>query len=552
MAEQFTDDFIRQISLLNPSTNVTDENANLPHLELQHNLNYILNTLKPSYENPTQLLSMIYGNLLDYDKKGKKVFHNGGKFDCFEKKQFWLAINDGKVVNDTAIQTVGADNLLVYKDGKSYVDTTGQHGIWLERSFFIPKPLRGTTLVFAIKATGVNTPHEDKNITFTSDIPFCNDSSVPNISSVGEIPCLVPVITGISGCGTYDFSSNCYAKYEDIGIEVIGTDEDIQEIKVVGPWPHHEEYAKYDEWKPQFRTSYITFNTSENTESITIRIRRTTNDGSLAISNMFLGGLPQPFDSYSMQQFDINELYDFVNGITKWNVTTVNGKHVGQIGSSKINNILTIENWLHLQQFTRNIEEFDYDAINGPRQNELEFGNTEDPFQPKLIGLEFDPEFTRYINYDMRVDGPNPGKAYIGITYTVNENEFSETNTCSTPSLCGNVRIAVRCKVINAGQYLNPTTSSYTTFEYDLPITKSAHDGNLHYFEIYGDFYQQLSSSRGSIVHFVLSREGENAADTYTGNFVIIGAKTGIAIPPDDAPMPNTYTNLFVGEIEDC
>lgn len=570
-------EFIEELSLLNPTINVNDENANLPHLELHSNQKFLLNLLNNSAFNNSQLLALIYGNLLDYDSQGNKIFFNGGKFDCFEKKHKWLAINDGSVVNDEDIQLENADNLLVYKGGVSYKDSSGSHGIWLERDFFIPQFLRGSELIFAVKGTGVYLNTITPDVPFDTNIPYCDVSDIPNVKIVGHPDCLTTGTTGTTGTSTTgstgtsttgstaspetgtcepDLSDDCYARYEDLGIEVVGAVGTIQEIKTLGPWPHHSLYAKQDDWKPEYRTTIVKFRVAKNTTSVKIRLRRTKSDGAIAFSNMFLGGLPHPYESYNIEDADINEFYDYINGITKWNVTTVNGRHVGEgCGETRLPNILTKKNWLCLNQFVRNIEEYDWDQANGPRSVDLEFGSSV-PFSiPATHGMEFDPEFTRYAHFDMRVDGPDPGLASMGFTFVASENEFSTTASCSgsdNDAICGYVKFDVWTKVVNTNSFANPSFVDYNRFTYNVPILKRFLNGELGYFEIYGNFYKDLKDSRGALTYFTISRDAEDNSDTFDGNLVIVGTKIGLAVPPDDIPDPNSYTDLFIGDIVDC
>jgi hypothetical protein len=565
------DSFIEQLSQFNPSTNVNDENANLPHEELLHNQKFLLNILSDSAANNSQFLSLIYGNLMDYDSQGNKLFFNGGNLDCFEKKQAWLAIDDGAVVNDTAFQSNNADKLLVYKGRRSYVDSSGEHGAWMERDFFIPQFLRGSELVLMMKGTGVYLNTNTPDVPFEYNVPYCNVSTIPNVYAVGHPVCLTPGSSGSSGTPSSpattatpefgacepDLTSNCFARYEDIGVEVIGAIDETQSIEVVGPWPHHNLYAQQDDWLPEYRTVIVKFRIGKGTETIKVRIRRTRSDGAVAFSQMFLGGLPHPFDDYEITHADINEFYDFTNGITKWNVTTVNGRHVGKSCSeAKLPNLMTKEDWLCQTQFVKEITEWDWDQANGPRQNELEFASDVPFTVSKTHGMEFDPEFTRYAHVDMRVDGPDPGLAFMGVTFSISENDFSEDDTCDTTNpddICGYVKFDIWTKVVNTNDFANPNfPGEYTRFTYNVPVLKKHTLGYLGYFEMYGNFYQNLTDSRGALVYVTISRDGESTEDTFNGNLTIVGTKMGLAVPPDDIKDPGTYTDIFVGGVEDC
>lgn len=573
----FDEEFIDEISLVNPSTNVNDENFNLPIQELQHNLRFLLNLISVSSASSPNYLSLLYGNLLDYDSAGQRVFFNGGNMDCFEKKNAWIAVDDGEVTNDIDIQTEGADRLLVYSGGVSITDENGQHGRYLQREFYIPPQLRGTELIFAVKGTGVYTQDPHEPIDFDYEIPYCDASMVPGVSAVGEPPCITSGTTGTTGttgtpttgCPTTgttaspdipgitcvpDLTGGCYARYEDVGIEIIGALDVVEEIVVLGPWPHHSLYAEQDEWLPEYRTAGVAFRVGQNTSSIKVRIRRTRADGAIAIPQFFLGGLPKPWNDYEIQDLDINELYNFNLGITKWNVTTVDGRHVAEdCGGAKLPNLMTKEQWLCLSQFNRKIDEFDWDVDNGPRPNELEFLTSPTGVTPKTHGLEFDPGFTRYAHFDMRVDGPDPGLCYLGISYFVNENEFAdEPLSCCPGGTCGDLKFDVWVAVVNTGDYGNPSDVQYKRFSYTVPVPDYVREGRMGYFEIYGDFYEELKDERGALAYFIVSRDGESDLDTLNGNFILVGCKTGLAIPTDDIPEPRDYPGLFVGDNSEC
>lgn len=543
---EFADEFINQISKVNPSSNVNDENYNLPISELEHNVKFLAKLLSVASASSPNFLSVVYGNLLDYDNTGNKTFFNGGNFDCFEKKNSWLAVDDGQVVNSSDIQSIGASKLLVYSGGVSTVDSDGtEHGRWLEREIFIPPSLRGTELVFLIKGTGVNTL-EDGQVPFDYEIPYCNSSEVPNVSAAGTAPCLTIGTSAIpaSGVCAPDLSTGCYARYEDVGLEVVGA---TQVVRKLGPWPNHRFYAEQPEWLPEYRTVGVYFKVGKNTDVVKIRIRRTRADGAIALSQMFVGGLPMPFHNYDIKHLDINELFNYSLGITKWNVTTVNGRHVAQsCETAKLPNILTKEQFLAYSQFNRNIEEFDWDNDNGPRLTELAFATTMAPSSvPKTNIFEFDPNFNRSVYYDMRVDGPNPGMTYIGVSFFTNQNEFSDTISCPTSadeqSVCSNIKISVKVGVVNTEEFGNPDILTFDTYSYLVPVPAYTLKGKMGYFEIYGDFYKKLLNKRGSIAYFIFSRDGDSEDDTFEGNFLLAGLKTGIAVPPDDYD-PNVLT----------
>jgi hypothetical protein len=81
---------------------------------------------------------------------------------------------------------------------------------------------------------------------------------------------------------------------------------------------------------PEMTTVYIPFNVDLTTTSVKIKIFRTVTSGFLHIDRIFVGGLTLPFDSYNIQNVDINEFYDFEKGQSKFNATTLLGHTVPQ------------------------------------------------------------------------------------------------------------------------------------------------------------------------------------------------------------------------------
>lgn len=576
MTYEFSEDFINDITTLNSSSNATDENINLPILQLQHNIKYLLNILSTDSSSSTNsLLSLIYGNLLDYDAAGYKIFFNGGNLDSFEKKNTWLAINDNKVVNDTAIQSSGADNLLVYKDLASTSDETGDHWRFLQREIFIPQHLRGSELVFALKGTGVYLTDTDSDLPFTEDITYCVSKDASNLDVV-EIPlCYSPATTGTtgtsgvgtsgtSGVGTSgttgtsgipgitcipDLSAGCYGRYEDVGIEILGAVTAITEIVKIGPWPYHHLYAN-EEWGPKFRTAFVKFKVGVNTNSIKIRIRRTRDDGAIAISQMFLGGLPTPYSGYTFNKLDINELYDFKTGLTKWNVTTVNGRHAGSIKTkTQLSNILVSESWNHLQQFNKVIETLTPVGISGASSVYYTLPALSGSDIPTDTGWSFGAISNSKAMFKMNVDGSDPGLAYIGLNYFTKVNPL--TTVVNDTSGCGFVKIKIHVKTI-IPSIPNNVDTPYVTYTYNIPIDYTSHiNGDFKYFEIYEDFYKDLPIDKGAMVYFIIERDTSDI-NNFGADYVIIGAKTGLAVPEDNKELEvDTENNdIFVPQPE--
>lgn len=545
----YSNEFIDEITQVSPNDLVTDETQNLVTNELQSNILYLVNLLSATTTNGGA--SQSSDNLLNYDSNGNKISSNGGTFDTFENKNAWTAVEDNTVVNDTKISDAPL-NLLIYNGLSSTIESGINSNSWIEREFYIPPQLRGTELLFGIKGTGLNA-----NPTSTDEATYCNASTVPGVSAAG-----------ISG-------STCNARYEDIVIGVKGTETEITASRTLGPWPHFSYYAP-NSWKPAYRSAFVPIKVGTNTESIKVKIYRTRLDGAIAISNMILVALPSPFESYAYNNVDINEVYDFTNNFLKFNSTTVNGKHVSQnTVNNKLSELITKDQLIQFSQYNKDIS-FDWDQISGPRL--IEVDNTETD-SPKINAFEFDPDFTRYLHFNMKTNAPNPGMCCLSFNYFITENEFSGTVSCSggttlqsdvvfppvdcttideacynsnsnlrkeidPTDYCKNVKIDVYYKTVNPGEPANPDFATFTKVTNIIAIPKNLIvNGNLGHFEIYHNFFEGLKNNvRGAITLFSISRNGTDPLDTFEGNFLVGPTQISIANPPDDMPATGSYT----------
>jgi len=267
------------LSLLNPTLSVNDHNVNRPLAELKENTDYLL-----SFNNGNRhLLPLIFGNIWDYKKDGKRFLSNGGKFDTYKKCQVWAALNQFRVVNDSRIifDSVGERLVYIETDG---VDTN-TNPAWLEREIYIPESLRGQQLIFSLKASGST-----------------------SLSSWTKNNALT----------------------EKIGVEIIGTTEIIQKFFNVGAVSNFY-YYNGSRNAPEMTSIYIPFNTTLNTTTVKVKIYRTSNVGFLHIDKVFVGGLTLPYDSYKIQDIDINEFYDFDKSESKINATTILGHSISEL-----------------------------------------------------------------------------------------------------------------------------------------------------------------------------------------------------------------------------
>ena len=375
----FNEEFIDEISQVSPSNNVTDETLNTPLAELQHNVKFLANLLS-NYSVSAQS-----GNLLNSNSTGTQTSQNGGTFNTFETKNSWLAVENNVVSNDAVIKSDLPIDALIWTGQPgtvqtSGVATTGTSGIignvpsWIEREFFIPPQLRGMELTFAIKGTGCIT-----------DNPFLVDGQIPYIETQlpGVYNLNAPITTNTTGTS----ATLSLARYEDLIIEVIGSNLTDPVVVTMGPWPNHKYFARNPLWKPEYRTQVISFTVPLSTSSIKIKIYRTLASGCVAFTNMFFGSIPKPFADWKFENIDINELYDFFNGLVKLHATTLLGHHLAQSKKdSLLSNVLTKQQVLHITQFNKVIEEYDWDQISGPRQVELDNENVS---TPKISIFEF-------------------------------------------------------------------------------------------------------------------------------------------------------------------
>ncbi len=271
--------YTENISLVNPTKFVNDENANAPIREVQGNVEYILNFMNGN----KALLAGVYGNLWDYDRDGRRLTYNGGKFDTYKKANSWIALNNLQVANDDEIIWDNTNSRVVYK-GLS--EETENRPKWIEKEIWIPEALRDQKLIFAIKASGCT-----EETGWTEDTAVC----------------------------------------ETIGIQILGGDTDVQEFKNVGKWENHLYYSN-DSYEVKMTTVIVPFKSSKTTKSVKIKILRTVNENYLHIDKIFVGGLCTPYENdtetYKLYDIDINEFFDYVNVCTKVVSSSVLGHKV--------------------------------------------------------------------------------------------------------------------------------------------------------------------------------------------------------------------------------
>ena len=353
-------DYIREVSLLNTTQFVNEENINTPLRELSKNDEYILNLL-----NGNRLFARsIWGNLIDFSEKGEKILKNGGVFDAYKKCNVWRAIDEYAIVNNDDVTWDSNNNMLVYKGWSSTPASSASYNVnrevWLERNLYIPEELRGESLMFAVKCSGS---------TESSDWAVSN------------------------------------ARFETIALEVVGAKETSETFLSSGPWENYDEYEP-DSYGPAMRTNYVVFRTNKDTTNVRIKIFRTVNDGYLHINKMFLGGVTLPVDNdietFSLNDVDINNFFDFDNDVVKITATTVAGHSVAAFGDElpKANDLLL------LSHMNNKLERIFVDSSKLPEQNP---GDTpdENPEQGIIICNTSDRTYT-VTHQEMKPDTSNP------------------------------------------------------------------------------------------------------------------------------------------------
>lgn len=512
------EEFINEISQVSPSNNVTDETFNTPMAELQHNIKFLANLITNSGVVGAANKNT---NLLNYDGTGSLISQNGGLFNTFETKNAWIAIENNVVVNDTKVHSDVPLDLLIWNGVSSTQETSSNSLSWIEKDIYVPPEIRGMELIFAIKGTGLTSiPTDAETYTYTNgEVPECSGSQTYPTTSA-------PASSTSAAC----------ARNEDVLVEIIGSSSKVLYVATVGPWANHPYFAVNPDWLPKYKTQVLSFKTSTSTASVKIKIYRTRSDGAVAFSNMFVGCLPRPYAGWKFNNIDINEFYDFKSGIIKLHATTVMGHHVASDNNYiLLSNLVTAKQSLRLQQFCKEIPEYDWDQISGPRHIELDNENVD---TPKVSVFEFDSSFDRYLHFKINVDGPDPGLAYLGFNYFTTYNEFSNGGYGN-----GVVNFAVYVKVVNPGDPGNPSFSSYTRFDATVTVPTAVENGGLGYFEIKGDFFKDLKANRGAMVYFVLAREVN--AEGFGGNFCLAATKMGLAEEPEDL-NPGTYNLIKV------
>lgn len=291
-----------KISFLDPTLNVNDANFNKPLSQLNDNINFVLNYINGN----RSLLPLIFGNLLDYTKDGSKYLTNGGKFDSYKKCHSWVALDNFTIVNDQVISYDISGNRLVYSQVNN--DPIQPSQSWIEKEIYIPEQLRTQGMICSIKLGGSSS----------------NSDWKPSNSVT-----------------------------EKVAIQIIGSQQDIQQFHNVG-LSENFNYFNYEVNSPEMTTVHIPFNVDQSTSSIKIKIFRISNSNYLHIDSMYVGGFAK-HKLYTLNDVDINDIFDFNNNRLHINSTTVMGHTIANSDSISGANKSTLVTFDQLINFTREL-----------------------------------------------------------------------------------------------------------------------------------------------------------------------------------------------------
>ena len=497
----------KDITLVNPTDLVNDQNANAAPREIQENINYILNYLNGN----KALLSGIFGNLWDYNSDGKRILSNGGKFDTFKKCQAWKSLTDYAVSNDAEISFDSANEKCVY-EGRSALTTNREK--WIEREIWIPETLRDQELVFSIKAAGSS-----------------EQTGWDQTNSV----------------------------YETIAIQILGGEEDVNAFRTVGYWNNHNYYANTS-YSPSMTTQHVFFRTSKSTTSVKIKIYRTLNTGYLHIDKIYVGGLATPYDNatetYDFTNLDINELFDYTNGITKVISTAVMGHKVpDKFENIRGSDIVTFESlmlflrsWLYNSSGNCNIQNLqgsvDIDTVS-KLYTITDSGITSGDVP--VVSLELPDDSTDVgFNYALVATGTSGSSGYDITILDDCVSVVEVTDALSKPISSGDCEFCLSCATVDVSG-----DTPYKTFECryrrDLHI-----DGVMNVQD--GQFQVLLSvpaPTSGYKINWQINRfDCASAATTSAsgvGNFFSPElALSSLSLPAaDEEPTPTAYPDIF-------
>lgn len=153
-------EFIKNISKLSSENAVSPRSANLPHDELQHNIETIYNSLANTYK-VGDIGQLLYGNILDLDSNGQRKYVNGGTFDTDEKVFSWNSHN-GTEISLTTIRDAIRDDTGSYTNGVMKVKlsrpsaSSGEAYARITRIIQLPPAIRTQKLIIAVKAAAIS------------------------------------------------------------------------------------------------------------------------------------------------------------------------------------------------------------------------------------------------------------------------------------------------------------------------------------------------------------------------------------------------------------
>lgn len=333
-------EFIKNISKLSSENAVSPRSANLPHDELQHNIETIYNSLSNTYK-VGDIAQLLFGNILDLDSNGQRKYINGGKFDTDEKVFSWNAHN-GAELSLTNISDDIRDDTGGYTDGVMKMKisrpstSSGELYSRITRIIQLPPAIKMQKIIIAVKAAAISKFGKYDELPMTVKVNGRKTVVYKVKYDVEQGTVISPVgphfneFESVHFGGSVPALSASEVEYIEPSVES-GLSQDI-----------------YAPLAPYFETVFLTYDLSADENSIelelgynedtdsfpdgSLRLFRDgnmTRDGSyFLISNMYVGfnstGADDSFlnstffgEQFSGRFSDINTLYDFENNVAK-------------------------------------------------------------------------------------------------------------------------------------------------------------------------------------------------------------------------------------------
>ena len=147
-------EYITRIKRLSTTDSLNAEVVNTVVGQLQHNIDILYNSINLSNRN-WNVSELVFGNMLDINSTGEKVFLNGGRFDSLEKVlSFSPSIGSITYENNNELLYESSNEV----EGEHYmrwdVATGLTDNIILTRNIAVPEQLRHQNIILGFKMSG--------------------------------------------------------------------------------------------------------------------------------------------------------------------------------------------------------------------------------------------------------------------------------------------------------------------------------------------------------------------------------------------------------------